>query len=260
LCKNTRVLWRRVHSRSVWHYADFAAGFVIHSLPGQPAFPVRLTSEIFQRCRAHLLRLAVSPPYTVYDPCCGSAYLLTTLAFTHWTEVQQVVGSDLDLDALALAERNAALLTLPGLEQRMADLANRAEQFGKPSHTAAVASATHLHARLTRLRQTHTVTSKIGRVNALSASAIHQYLAGHAVDIVITDIPYGQQSSWSGTDPQESHVPAWQLLDALHHSITPHTIIAITSNKQSKVSHEAYQRIEQLQIGKRRTVFFKLKP
>ncbi len=33
-------------------YSHFSSGRVFHSLPGHPAFPVRLASEIFQRCIA----------------------------------------------------------------------------------------------------------------------------------------------------------------------------------------------------------------
>ena len=34
------------------NYADLASGHVFYSLPGHPAFPVRLASEIYQRCLA----------------------------------------------------------------------------------------------------------------------------------------------------------------------------------------------------------------
>ena len=34
-------------------YSDLASGRVFYSLPGHPAFPVRLASEVFQRCLAH---------------------------------------------------------------------------------------------------------------------------------------------------------------------------------------------------------------
>ena len=33
-------------------YSDLASGRVFYSLPGHPAFPIRLASEIFQRCLA----------------------------------------------------------------------------------------------------------------------------------------------------------------------------------------------------------------
>ena len=32
------------------NYTDLASGNVFYSLPGHPAFPVRLASEIYQRC------------------------------------------------------------------------------------------------------------------------------------------------------------------------------------------------------------------
>src|SRR5689334_27058 len=91
-------------------YRDFAAGAVFEGLPGHPAFPVRLTSEIFQRCLDLRNRDGQVGRCHVYDPCCGGGYLLATLAFLHWSEVQTIYGSDLDLRALAVANRNLKLL------------------------------------------------------------------------------------------------------------------------------------------------------
>jgi len=50
------------------NYADLASGHVFYSLPGHPAFPVRLASEIYQRCLA--LRGQGPSPCTIFDPCC----------------------------------------------------------------------------------------------------------------------------------------------------------------------------------------------
>ncbi len=36
------------------NYSDLASGRVLYSVPGHHAFPVRLASEIFQRCLAYL--------------------------------------------------------------------------------------------------------------------------------------------------------------------------------------------------------------
>src|SRR5262245_25916369 len=110
-------------------YSDFAAGPVLYSLPGRPAFPVRLASEIFQRCQAHLRRTGSAGPYTIYDPCCGSGYLLTVLAYLHRPMIQQLAGSDVDAEVIPLAARNLSLLTLAGVEARIAQLAELSERF-----------------------------------------------------------------------------------------------------------------------------------
>src|SRR5215210_5047561 len=92
-------------------YSDFASGRVLYSLPGRTAFPVRLADEIFQRCLALRPPEARDGPLTLYDPCCGGATLLTTLGFLHGPKLAALIGSDADPDAVALAERNLALLT-----------------------------------------------------------------------------------------------------------------------------------------------------
>src|SRR5512146_2476527 len=92
-------------------YSDFSSGRVFYSLPGHPAFPVRLGSEIFQRCIAY--RKAIhgnSAPCTLYDPCCGAAYHLSVLAYLHGESIREVIVSDIDKKAVELARRNLRLL------------------------------------------------------------------------------------------------------------------------------------------------------
>src|SRR5512147_836937 len=94
-------------------YSDFASGRVFYSIPGHPAFPVRLASEIFQRCLAHRETIYQnSTPCTLYDPCCGTAYHLSVLGVLHGKHIHQIVGSDIDDKAIALARRNLGLLNL----------------------------------------------------------------------------------------------------------------------------------------------------
>src|SRR5690349_6954969 len=92
-------------------YSDFAAGRVFYGLPGHPAFPVRLASEIFQRCRA----ISAAQLPSIYDPCCGGAYLLSTLAYLHGKDIRRIVASDVDQSILQTADANLALLTIDGL-------------------------------------------------------------------------------------------------------------------------------------------------
>jgi hypothetical protein len=47
------------------------------------------------------------------------------------------------------------------------------------------------------------------------------------------------------------------MLDALAEVLSPSSIVAIASDKQQKVSHAGYQRLEQFQIGRRRVVILK---
>lgn len=242
-------------------YTDLAAGAVLYSLPGQTAFPVRLASEIFQRCQAHLHRRDRVAPYTVYDPCCGSAYLLVTTAYLHWSAIAEIIASDADPTVQPLAERNLALLTLAGIETRITQLAQLQQQFGKPAHAQALASAERLRNRLLAVQQIHPIHTATFVANALDGDALCRQLPTGAIDIILTDLPYGQQTTWQDADPTlAAPAPAWQLLAALRAVMNPATILAVTTTKAQKVAHDAYQRVEQFQLGKRRTTFFMLKP
>src|SRR5678815_4661595 len=92
-------------------YSDLTSGRVFYSLPGHPAFPVRLASEIFQRCMA--IREAtykISSPCVLYDPCCGAAYSLSVLGYLHGEKIQELIGSDGGEKAVAMAAQNMGLL------------------------------------------------------------------------------------------------------------------------------------------------------
>ena len=76
----------------------------------------------------------------------------------------------------------------------------------------------------------------------------------------MTDLPYGQRTTWLATEASAGAAnPGWQLLEALRAIVISTTVIAVTTNKQQQLAHDAYQRIEQWHIGKRKTLFFRLK-
>lgn len=83
------------------NYEYLSSGRVLYSLPGQSAFPVRLSSEIIQRCFALLEARGNKGPYTIYDPCCGGGYLLTTLGFLYHNYFKKIYASDINPQAIA---------------------------------------------------------------------------------------------------------------------------------------------------------------
>ncbi len=103
-------------------YEMYAAGGVFYSAPGLTAFPVRLAVEIFRRCQAIRAAQGAQGPAVVYDPCCGGAYHLATMAYFNWDQIAGIYGSDIDEDALGVATRNLSLLTLDGMDRRIAEL------------------------------------------------------------------------------------------------------------------------------------------
>lgn len=239
-------------------YSDFTSGRVFYSLPGHPAFPVRLASEIFQRCMAR--RAAIyqdSSPCSLYDPCCGAAYHLAVLAYFHGESIREVIGSDVDEKAVAFAERNLGLLGVAGLDKRIHEISALIGQYNKDSHRDALQSAHILRNRLTALTEDHALETRVFQASATDRREILNYIKPKSVDIVFTDVPYGQHSHWRDSDSNELSDPLGSMLGLLLDILSSSSIVAIVSDKGQKVLHEGYQRIEQFQIGKRRMVMLR---
>jgi len=237
-------------------YSDLASGRVFYSIPGHPAFPVRLASEIFQRCLAH--REAIyqnSMPCTLYDPCCGTAYHLSVLGFLHVKQIREIIGSDINKKAVDLARRNLGLLRIPGLEQRIAEITDMIERYGKDSHKDALKSANFLRDKIAT--QEHRIATRVFQASAIDRETIFKNIRAKSMDIVFTDVPYGEHSQWETSDFDKLANPIGSMLDALVHVLSASSIVAIVSDKRQKVSHESYQRVEQFQLGKRRVVILK---
>lgn len=233
-------------------YANLASGHVFYSLPGHPAFPVRLASEIYQRCLA--LRGRESPPCTIYDPCCGAAYHLSTVTYLHWDSICRVICSDIDEKAVQLAERNLSLLTPGGMERRAREISAMVRLYNKESHKSALESITRMQEQVTLLTAVRPIQTRVFRANATEAASLREGLQKAAIDVVFTDIPYGQHSQWEGTPAPN---PIWAMLDAILEFISPSSILAITSDKLQKIAHEKYKGLEKFQLGKRQVVILK---
>lgn len=239
-------------------YSDFASGRVFYSLPGHPAFPVRLASEIFQRCMA--LRETVyniSTPCTLYDPCCGAAYHLGILGYFHPEYIREIIASDVDEKAVSMAKQNLELLNINGLDKRINEISKMIELHGKDSHRDALCSAGVLRKKIQNLSRAGSIKTNVFQANAANVAEISGTIPLGTVDIVFTDVPYGQHSSWQGSSSNKSVDPLWSMLEALCGVLSSSSIVAIVSDKQQKASHKNYQRVEQFQIGKRRAIFFK---
>jgi len=239
-------------------YSDFSSGRVFYGLPGHPAFPVRLASEIFQRCLVSREKLYKnSTPCTLYDPCCGAAYHLSVLAYLHGEYIREVIGSDIDEKAVALAKRNLGLLSIAGLDKRIGEISIMIEQYNKDSHKDALASGYILKNRISAITQERPLVTRVFQASAIDRKAMIKNIKTRSVDVVFTDVPYGQHSHWRGSNSNELLNPIWSMLDALIGILSPSSIVAIVSDKQQKVSHKSFQRVEQFQIGKRRVVILK---
>lgn len=238
------------------NYELYASGGVLYAVPGHPAFPVRLASEIFRRCMAHRQAQGMSGRCLLYDPCCGGAYHLTTIAYFNGAHIDQIIGSDIDDRAVSFAGRNLGLLTLDGLEQRITELEALHAQFGKESHALALRNAGVLQAQLRTLLQAHALRACVFRADATDAQQMAAGLNGAQPDVVISDIPYGLHSNWRADTRAlaEAADPVVRLLDALLPLLAPHAVVAIAAPKTGKIRHERYRRLERFQLGKRQIV------
>ena len=235
-------------------YSDLASGRVFHSLAGHPAFPIRLASEIFQHCLALRQQDGFGERCALYDPCCGAGYLISTICYLHWPEIKTAIGSDIDTHASNLAGRNLHLLSEAGLSQRLAEISEMIRLYGKETHRDALKSGLVLQEHVRRMAERYPLTTNAFQADALDGNALSAHLADTPIDIVLTDVPYGLRSVWQGAHSGE---PTWALLDALRGVLAPGGLVAIAADKQQKIAHARYQRIERFQVGKRRIAIFK---
>lgn len=241
------------------NYEIFAGGGVLYSAPGHAAFPVRLSNEIFSRCMS---LWGQSGRCTLYDPCCGGSYHLTTLAYFNWDLIERIFASDLDTDALSLSARNLSLLTIAGLDQRSNELSAMSQQFGKTSHAGALKYAMTLREQLSGFTENHPIKTQTFHADATDSSAVSAGLAGVKVDVVITDIPYGQRSHWHSDTLAlaREQDPVHQLMESLLPVLAPGAVVAVASPKHVHIKHEQYQQREKFKLGKRQVVFLKPLP
>ncbi|WP_438388830.1 rRNA methyltransferase [Actinopolyspora saharensis] len=229
--------------------SDLASGRVLRSAPGTPGFPVRLASEIFQRATA--LRNSEGP-VTLWDPCCGSGYLLTVLGLLHPERFHTIVATDVDEHALSLARANLALLTPQGLQERRQTLDELATAYGKPTHHEAVQAADRL------LRQVGAIPApavRIGQADAFSPHQLTTSLQQVLPDLVITDVPYGQLTHWNTvTAPYAPSIP--NLARSLATVVPPTTVVAITCRAR-RVPLEGLPTVSSFKVGHRSVVFLR---
>jgi hypothetical protein len=239
-------------------YSDYARGRVLYGLHGHPSYPVRLASEIWQRCAALLREEGRPGPYTLYDPCCGSAYLLTVVALLFRPEITTVIGSDVDAHALETARRNLALLSVKGMERRLDEIRALHKSYGKASHAAAIESALWLGEQLVGAGGEE-IEVQVFEADATDAHALQRGLQGRAIDVLVADLPYGRDSLWKRLqeDGPSSCSPLIQMLDALLAVTSADTIVALSCDKEQKLAHPAYRRVERFRLGKRQVAFFR---
>lgn len=242
--------------RETADYSDFASGAVLHSAPGRPAFPVRLASELFQRAWQRWLGGSEPRRCVLYDPCCGAGYLLAVVALLHGEAIRGVVASDVDAEALAIAERNLALLTPVGMRARIEVLADLVRRYGKESHRQAGRSAERLLQRVDARASLGAPSTRVFQADALETDQLGAGLEGRRVDIVLTDIPYGATTSWAGADVGEAATMVARMLSALRPTLATGAVVVTVTPRGVRPEAHDYQRVERFRVGRREALFW----
>lgn len=232
------------------NYEDLGSGRVLYNQKGATAFPVRLASEIFLRCVSILQRDGLYGPYTIYDPLCGGAYLLTALGFLHGESIKRIYASDIDESAVKLAERNLSLLYEPGISSRIDQLERMKNEFQKLSHAEALQSALRLKKRVEELSWQY-------RPVCFAADATmtgSMKMVSDTIEIVITDLPYGDIVDWKSRATTNHQVQS--MLDNLKLVLYPNAVVAIISREKPGIAYTGYRRVEHFKHGKRHIAIF----
>ncbi len=236
------------------NYSAYAGGQVFYNLPGRPAFPVRLASEIFQRCLHLRSAKGLPAPVRLYDPCCGGAYHLAVLAYLHWDKILEISASDINGETLSVAQRNLSLLTPDGLQQRTSEIEEMQRLYKKDSHTEARHSAGILKEKLQQNLETRAIPVRVFQADALRPGEIRERMGASKPDLVISDIPYGLRSQWILPAGAASVDAVWLLLENLRGVLADTALVAIASGKEQKIAHENYKQVGKLKLGKRQVV------
>lgn len=216
------------------NYEDFASGRVLYHVSGEAAFPVRLASELYERCLHYSQK---KTDITLYDCCCGGAYMLTVLGFLKGSTIGRLYGSDIDEDKLKLAGDNLKLLTGDGIRRRRDELRRLYDAYGKESHREALKSIDRIEKLLPERIETH----------AFKRNALIPGELPFIPDIVLTDVPYGNLTEWS-----EDGRGVTDMMNALSAICSRNTIICVCMDKKQKIHTEIYNRLEKHTIGKRK--------
>ncbi len=229
------------------NYEDYSSGRVLYNQQGATSFPVRLTCEIFLRCAAILEREGNHGPYQVFDPLCGGAYSLTILGLFYSQKINKIVASDIDEAIIELANKNLSLLTEDGLAKRMQQINNLYQEYGKESHKDALQSGEKFQELLRQMP--HKIETNCFVSDAMNLK--HSFISDK-IDIVMTDLPYGEVVDWVNVDSESEAIRL--LLENLHPILAKSSVVAVTSRKKAEIQNKNYKRVDKFNVGKRQIV------
>jgi hypothetical protein len=163
-----------------------------------------------------------------------------------------------DARVLETARRNLALLSVGGMDARIDEIRALYREYGKLSHAEALESAQRLRERLLASGSPD-IETRAFEADVTDARALELGLGGQAIDVLVADLPYGQDSQWKRLQEDEasSCSPLYQMLEALLVVTSADTLVALSCDKGQKPTHPAYRRIARFRLGKRQVVLLR---
>jgi len=228
-------------------FEDFACGRVIVHKAGMTNFPVRLAGEIFKRCMEYTNK---NTDISLYDPCCGSGYMLTVLGLLNPQIIGRIFYSDVSYEAISLAQTNLSLLSEQGLLKRKHKILNMIDEYNKQSHIEALSSIDKF-IEIVKNRITEPIIECFV-ADVLNPNMLKE--VSFKSDVVFVDVPYGNLASWSDKIDNAVNV----LLDNIKPILHKDSVIAISTDKNQKIKNSLYKRLEKFKVGKRQIEILKL--
>ena len=179
----------------------------------------------------------------LWDPCCGSGYLVTVLGLLHRDLLTHVRASDVDPDAVAIAARNLELLTAEGLAERERELRRSALDFGRVAYVERAEAARDLAAGLAATGGDLPHESAVADVFTLTEPV--------DADLVVTDVPYGEMTRWEGDIPQD---PVHGLLSSMGRVLPERSVVVVTARTRRVQLPEGVRALERVKVGNRSAV------
>lgn len=223
------------------NYEYLSSGAVIKSYKGNTNFPVRLGHEILNRCITHLNK---NEQINLYDPMCGSGYLLTTISLLNFEKINRIYGSDINKEVLKVAGKNLRLMTRDGIHARREELEYHLKKYKRQSYALSL-----------EYLKVFEETVKIDLPYRLFEQDIFEddFELPFLAEIIILDLPYNNLVTYKGS--YSNHKLATRIKKFAEQG----AVVAVIRNKTQKLSTDLLPyRIEKTTVGKRIVEIFKV--
>jgi hypothetical protein len=211
-----------------------AAGSVIKSYKGNTNFPVRLGHEIFNRCLQYIDN---KEKVTIYDPMCGSGYILTTVGLLNFNKISKIYGSDINDEVINVARKNLRLLTIEGIKKRENEIQHLLDNYDRESYEIGLQQITIFKNIVNK-----DLDFELFKRDLFEESVKSDIKA----DIIIMDLPYNNLVNYQGNYSKN------KLEEQIVSLTQKNTIIAVIKNKAQKLTiNSTLQRLEKIKTGKR---------